>query len=64
MSCNCKSHKYASDYNRIVDLAKKLSNAENMEYWVYQKKDKTYGCDQPEFIPEGRPVQFKAIPRN
>lgn len=62
MSCNCKSNKYASDYKRITELAKKLANAEKVEYWVYQKLDKSYGCDQPEFIPEGSPVQFKAIP--
>ena len=64
MSCNCKGYTYASDYHRIVELSKKLANAEKLDYWVYQKVDKSYGCDRPEFVPEGVAVQFKAIPIN
>jgi hypothetical protein len=60
----CDCYKYARDYRKICELAQLLANEEKVEYWVYQKEDKSYGCDRTENIPEGAAKQLRLLPNN
>ena len=39
MSCDCQNKKYSKDYERIKELARKMSKMDQKPYFIYKKGD-------------------------